>query len=164
MVEFHYKQEITECSLKISDSYVTKNPKNYKPEIVSDVLREYLAKLTRFFGGPNAKPLCSQLYSKKLLSATVYQMVLESPMYINQALLESAGLITGNARLDDFLGILEEDAFAPIAEEIRNGEEGVNVYNYYSSSLLGMNTQFTAESNLTACMLISNKLIYRPLK
>ena len=116
-------REITECSLKISDSYVAKHPKNYKPEIVSDVLREYLAKLTRFFGGPNAKPLCSQLYSKKLLSATVYQMVLESPMYINQALLESAAIIAGNAaRFDDFLGILEEDAFAPIAEEIRNGE------------------------------------------
>ena len=128
-VEFHYKHEF---SIRITDSYVAENSGDhdyagqYKSEFVAQVFREYHARLMKCFGGLNAGWLCSELYSKELLSYPVYDMVLESPKNISKALLESAEAITAshdNAKLYSFLNILkEESVFIPLADNMINGK------------------------------------------
>ncbi len=95
-------------------------------EAVAHVFRENHARLSDRFGGANASDLCQQLFSKSLLSVPVYKMVLESPRHITQAFLECGNAIYDDpSKLNDFLNILEgEKIFVPIAETLRDGEEG----------------------------------------
>ncbi len=130
-VHVQYRKETTQLSIAISDSYTDTSLScgEFNLKAVVDVLRASHAELCNSFRH-NAVDLCAEIFSKKLLSAAVYGMVLESPAkYINTALLECANNIANVGRgyydpskLDDFLNILGKDpVFAPIAEKLRNG-------------------------------------------